>query len=173
MTRPPIRPRIEAETAPARRLEIAPETRPDTAPGALAAGPTPATDPADPRWGMPVLVLSGFGVLALGLAVYGALFALVGTVFRRPLLAGLVFAFGWEQVAMLMPGYVRRFTIVYYLQGMVPHTIPSDGIASLLTTVFSDSPSITVCLLTLTVILAASLLLASREVERREYVLGQ
>jgi ABC-type transport system involved in multi-copper enzyme maturation permease subunit len=118
-------------------------------------------------------LLVDLGLLAFGLAVYGALFALVGTVLKRPLLIGLVFAFGWEQIAMLMPGYVRRFTIIYYLQGLVPHTIPSEGIASLLTSVFSDSPSATLCLLTLVVILAASLLLAARAVERREYVLGQ
>ena len=42
---------------------------------------------------------------------------------------------------MLMPGYVRRFTVVYYLQGLVPHTIPSEGIASLLAYAFSDSPT--------------------------------
>ena len=43
-------------------------------------------------------------MLALGLAAYGALFALVGAVLKRPLVVGLVFAFGWEQVALLMPG---------------------------------------------------------------------
>jgi ABC-2 type transport system permease protein len=118
-------------------------------------------------------LLTDLGLLALGLAVYGALFALVGTVLRRPLLAGLVFAFGWEQIAMLMPGYVRRFTIVYYLQGLVPHAIPSDGIVSLLTSVFSDSQPAAVCLLALTGILVTALVLAARAVERREYVLGQ
>jgi ABC-2 type transport system permease protein len=118
-------------------------------------------------------LVTDLGLLALGLAVYGALFALVGTVLRRPLLVGLIFAFGWEQIAMLMPGYVRRFTIVYYLQGLVPHAIPSDGIVSLLTSVFSDSPSVGVCLAALTGILVVSLVLAARAVGRREYVLGQ
>lgn len=119
-------------------------------------------------------MLTDLGLLALGLAVYGAVFALVGTVLRRPLLVGLVFAFGWEQLAMLMPGYVSRFTVVYYLQGLVPHAIPQDdGIASLLTTVFADSPSTLTCLVSLTGILIVALVLAAREVGRREYVLGQ
>ena len=39
----------------------------------------------------------------LGLAVYGALFAFIGAPLKRPLLIGLVFAFGWEQAVMLMP----------------------------------------------------------------------
>jgi len=113
------------------------------------------------------------GLLALGLAVYGALFALVGTLLQRPLIAGLVFAFGWEQIAMLMPGYVRRFTLVYYLQGLVPHAIPSEGIVSLLAYAFSDSPAAITCLVWLGIALVVSLVLAMRAVGRREYVLSQ
>lgn len=52
-----ITPRIEAESGRAARLELAAEAPVTTG---AAAG--------DPRWGMPVLVLSGFVVLALGLA---------------------------------------------------------------------------------------------------------
>ena len=118
-------------------------------------------------------LLTDLGLLAFGLAVYGALFALVGAALKRPLVVGLVFAFGWEQVAMLMPGYVRHFTIVYYLQGLVPHAIPSEGIASLLASVFSEVPSAGVCLFWLTFILVGTLALAARAVERREYVLSQ
>ena len=119
------------------------------------------------------ILLTDLGLLALGLAVYGALFALVGALLQRPLIAGLVFAFGWEQIAMLMPGYIRRFTAVYYLQGMVPHTIPSEGIASLLAYTFSDSPSVATCLFSLGIATIVSLGLAARTVRRKEYVLGQ
>lgn len=120
-----------------------------------------------------VMLATDLGLLALGLAVYGAIFTLVGTVTTRPLLVGLLFAFGWEQIAMLMPGYVRRFTIVYYLQGLVPHAIPSDGIVSLLATVFNETPAASTCLVWLGTALILSLLLAMTAVERREYVLGQ
>ena len=43
----------------------------------------------------PSLVID-LGLLGLGLAVYGSLFALVGAWFKHPLLTGLVFVFGWE-----------------------------------------------------------------------------
>jgi ABC-type transport system involved in multi-copper enzyme maturation permease subunit len=119
------------------------------------------------------LLLIDLGIMALGLAAYGALFALVGTVLKRPLVVGLVFAFGWEQLAMLMPGYMRRFTLAYYLQGLVPHAMPSDGIASLIQAVFTESPTATTCLIWLAVAIAASLFLAQRAIERREYVLEQ
>ena len=118
-------------------------------------------------------LLIDLGLLALGLAVYGGIFAFVGTWLKRPLIAGLVFAFGWEQIAMLMPGYLRRLTAVYYLQGLVPHAIPSDGIVSLLAYTFSDTPGAAVCLISLGSALIVSLVLAARTIGRREYVLSQ
>ena len=119
-------------------------------------------------------LLTDLGLLALGMATYGAVFAMVGALLKRPLVVGLVFAFGWEQVAMLMPGYLRRFTVSYYLQALVPHAMPSEGgVASLLQSVFSDTPSIGLSLFMLTVITAVSLGIAVRAVERREYVIEQ
>jgi ABC-type transport system involved in multi-copper enzyme maturation permease subunit len=119
------------------------------------------------------LLLVDLGIMALGLAAYGALFALVGTVLKRPLVVGLVFAFGWEQLAMLMPGYLRRFTLAYYLQGLIPHAMPADSVASLIQAVFTESPTAATCLGWLTFAIAVSLFLAQRAVERREYVLEQ
>ena len=118
-------------------------------------------------------LVKDLGILALGLAVYGALFALIGAVLKRPLIIGLIFAFGWEQVALLMPGYLKRFTVAYYLQGLVPHAMPSDGVVSLLQSVFRDAPGAATSLFWLVFALAASLWLAMRAVERREYVLEQ
>ena len=53
----------------------------------------------------PALV-KDLALLGLGLATYGALFAWVGAQFKYPLVTGLVFAFGWEQGIMLIPGYL-------------------------------------------------------------------
>src|SRR3954469_18327623 len=80
-------------------------------------------------------------LLALGLAVYGALFAFVGAKFKRPLIVGLLFIFGWEQAALAFPGYLKRFTIAYYLQGLVPHAMPSDSVLSLIQGAFRESPT--------------------------------
>ena len=119
------------------------------------------------------LLLKDLGILAIGLAVYGALFALIGAVLKRPLVIGLIFAFGWEQMAMLMPGYLKRFTIAHYVQALVPHAMPSDGPASLLQAVFREVPSAGTALFWLLFTTAASLYLATRAIERREYVLEQ
>lgn len=91
-------------------------------------------------------VLRDLGVMALGVAAYGALFLWAGVLFTRPLVGGLIFVFGWESVALVFPGYVRRLTIAYYLQ---PTAL---GVTALLA---------------VTVI---ALFLAMQTIERREYL---
>jgi len=118
-------------------------------------------------------LLKDLALLALGLAVYGALFAFVGAKFKRPLLIGLVFIFGWEQAALAFPGYLKKFTIAYYLQGLVPHAMPNDSTLSLIQGIFRESPSLPSSLVTLAAILVVFVALAAWIVERREYVLEQ
>jgi ABC-2 type transport system permease protein len=118
-------------------------------------------------------LLKDLGLLGLGLAVYGAVFALIGAYLRRPLLIGLVFIVGWEVVVFLLPGYLKRFTVAYYLQALVPHAMPQDNAISALQAFLRDTPSPPASLAALGLILVVSLALAARAVERREYVLEQ
>jgi len=118
-------------------------------------------------------LLVDFGMLAAGLAAYGAVFALVGTRIKRPLIVGLVFAFGWEPAVLLFPGYLKRLTVAYYLQALVTHEMPQDSAVSLLMQVFREVPSVSVSLAALAVIIAGTLWSASRAVEHKEYVLEQ
>jgi ABC-2 type transport system permease protein len=120
----------------------------------------------------PALV-KDLALLGLGLAVYGSLFAWVGARFKYPLVTGLVFAFGWEQGIMLVPGYLKRFTISYYVQGLVPHAMPQDSALSVLQVVSRDSLSAPMSLFWLGVIWLVFLGLAAWTVSRREYVLEQ
>ena len=112
-------------------------------------------------------------LLGLGLAVYGAVFAFVGAKFKRPLLIGLVFVFVWEQIVLAVPGYLKQFTVMFYLQAIVPHAMPADGFLSLAQGLFRQTPSLPVSLMWLAIIWAVALWLATRIVARREYVLEQ
>jgi ABC-type transport system involved in multi-copper enzyme maturation permease subunit len=87
--------------------------------------------------------------IALGIAAYGALFVLAGVTFKRPLIGGLIFVFGWEPVAVALPGYVRQLTVAHYLQ---------DGLAGAIWLVLAS---------------IAAVFLAMRTIEQREYVLEQ
>jgi ABC-2 type transport system permease protein len=119
------------------------------------------------------LLAADLGMLAVGVAAYGAVFALVGAWLKRPLIIGLVFAFGWEQTVLLSPGYLKRLTVAYYLQALVPHAMPQDSALSSLLLVFQELPSVAVSLACLAAIIVLGLWLAGRAVENREYVLEQ
>jgi ABC-2 type transport system permease protein len=126
------------------------------------------------RFGDGVLDLAkDLGILALGLAAYGALFGWVGARLRRPLVIGLVFAFGWEMFALALPGYLKVATVAYHLQALVPHAMPADSPMTLMRVLFQDSPTLTESLTGLAVITGVSLVAGARTAARREYVLGQ
>jgi len=112
-------------------------------------------------------------LIAIGLAVYGAVFSWVGAVFKRPLLFGLMFVFGWEVLVMALPGYMKRFSVAYYLQGLVPHAMPNDSAVSLVLSIFRETPPLAESLLMMALIEVAFLYLAARAVSKKEYVLEQ
>jgi ABC-type transport system involved in multi-copper enzyme maturation permease subunit len=118
-------------------------------------------------------LIKDLALLSVGLAVYGAVFAFVGARFKRPLLVGLIFIFGWEQTALAFPGYLKKFTVAYYLQAMVPHAMPNDTVMSLIQGLFRETPSLGESLAWLAVILGLFLWGAAVSVERKEYVLEQ
>ena len=118
-------------------------------------------------------LLADFAMLMIGLASYGAVFALVGTRLKRPLVVGLVYAFGWEPAVLLFPGYLKRLTVMYYLQALVTHDMPQDSAVSMVLQLFREVPTIPVSLVSLAVIIGVTLWGAGRTVEQREYVLEQ
>lgn len=118
-------------------------------------------------------LIKDLALLAAGLAIYGAVFAFVGAALKRPLLAGLVFVFGWEQVMLALPGYLKRFTVAYYLQGLVPQAMPSDSAVSLVQSIFREIPTLTDSLIWMGIMEVGFLWLAARIVAKREYVLEQ
>ena len=118
-------------------------------------------------------LVKDLALLALGLAVYGALFAFIGAKYKRPLLIGLIFIFGYEQAALAFPGYLRYYTIAYYLQALVPHAMPNDGALSMIQSIFRDTPNLTTSLIGLFVIWLIFLALGGWVIERKEYVLEQ
>jgi hypothetical protein len=100
-------------------------------------------------------------------------FAFAGARLKRPLVSGLVFAFGWEQLALALPGYLRQFTVAHHLQSLVPHTMPADSTLSVIQGLFRQTTSVPGALTALGLMLVVFLWLAMRTVAHREYVLEQ
>jgi ABC-type transport system involved in multi-copper enzyme maturation permease subunit len=118
-------------------------------------------------------LIEDLGMLIVGLIGYGAVFAWVGARLRRPLVIGLVFAFGWEPAVLLFPGYLKRLTVAYYLQALVPHAMPEDSAVGALMQLFREVPPVGTSLVSLAAIAVLTLWAAARAVEHREYVLEQ
>ena len=97
----------------------------------------------------------------------------IGAKFKRPLLIGLVFVFGWEYVILILPGYLKLLTVAYYLQGLVPHTMPQEGGVNILFQVFQEVPPVPLSLAALAGVTLVGVWLAARATETREYVLEQ
>ena len=76
-------------------------------------------------------------------------------------------------MALAFPGYLKQFTVAYYLQALVPHAMPSDGVVSLIQGIFRETPGAGD-----EPVLAGGHLgripgLGRLDVERKEYVLEQ
>jgi ABC-2 type transport system permease protein len=108
------------------------------------------------------------GVLSLTLVVYGALFALMGVLMKRPLIPGLLFLFVWELIANL-PGYMPRFTLTAWLRSLVTHRPAGPGLSEIFGQVLPAGLSLLVLSLLTAAFLAAAIWIFSR----REYVLDQ
>jgi ABC-2 type transport system permease protein len=108
------------------------------------------------------------GVIALALAAYGALFALLGVLLRKPMIPGLLFLFVWELLANL-PGYLPRFTVTVYLRSLIRHRPPAEGFGEM----FAQVLPAPLCLGVLAGMIAAFLALGAWIFSTREYVLEQ
>ncbi len=67
------------------------------------------------------LLLAHYEALAvLSLFAYGALSMLLGALMRYPVVVGILLIFGWQRLAMLLPGMIDFLTIEKYLSALLP-----------------------------------------------------
>lgn len=108
----------------------------------------------------------------LGGAVYSALFAAAGALFKRPVLIGLGYTFVYELLLGNLPGSNQKATVQYYLRSFLL------GEDEALQEAFSDNVALiplvepAAALRTLAFILAGALLLGAWRLAKREYVLS-
>jgi hypothetical protein len=115
------------------------------------------------------ILAQDMGIVFLGLLAYGAMFSLIGACLKHSILAGLVYAFGWEGIISYLPGFTRKLTVTHYLQSIFPHEDSASAIAMLIGQRSGAAESvITLVLLIVLFIAAASVIL-----REKEYVLEQ
>jgi len=72
-------------------------------------------------WDFLRLYLLTFMIITVGAFVYSAVFATMGTVFRKPVLPALLFAFGWESLVTDIPARVQELSLRFHLQNLIEH----------------------------------------------------
>ena len=65
------------------------------------------------------------GVTLLACIGYGALFTLIGMLFRNPIIPAAVLYF-WEMLHFLLPPALKKLSVIHYLKGLLPVPLP-DG----------------------------------------------
>jgi len=123
------------------------------------------------------LYLLTFMIIGLGAFTYSALFAAMGTFFKKPVLPAILLAFGWENLVTNIPARVQELSLRFHLQNLIdrPPAAPNDlpGIlGALLGTAFKRDPvrnmqSIVVLLSVMLIATVASIwLLRYKEIEK-------
>ncbi len=115
------------------------------------------------------LLAKDMGIVFLAMLAYGSFFALIGAWLKHSILAGLVYAFGWEGIISYLPGFTRKLTITHYIQSIFPHQDSSTAIAMLI----GERTDAAEAVITLILLAAFFLATASLILREREYVLEQ
>jgi ABC-type transport system involved in multi-copper enzyme maturation permease subunit len=118
-------------------------------------------------------LVKDLAIVAIGLCAYGAVFACIGSALKRPVLIGVFLIFGWEPAVLAFPGYLKRLSVGYYVQGLVPHAMPNDSMLSLLQGLVRETPTLAESLFAIALIVLIALAIGIRNVTVREYVLEQ
>jgi ABC-type transport system involved in multi-copper enzyme maturation permease subunit len=71
-------------------------------------------------------------ITVLACLAYGAIFLLFSMLMKNPTPAALLLM-GWEFISSVLPAFLQKFSVTYYLRPMLPVTIPGEGLFALLT----------------------------------------
>jgi len=80
-------------------------------------------------WDFLKLYLMTFMIIALGCFTYSAIFATMGSFFKKPVLPALLFTFGWEGLVTNIPARVQELSLRFHLQNLIEQ--PAESTESL------------------------------------------
>lgn len=65
-------------------------------------------------------LLSFLLTMTLAILAYGSLFAFLGALMKKSVIAGIIFIFGWEHVVQYIPGTTQKLTVYHYVKSLLP-----------------------------------------------------
>ena len=78
---------------------------------------------ADP---LPGHLAAYLGVTALACLGYGAVFLMMGLVFRNPMIPAVAVLI-WESITVFVPPLLKKISVIYYLESLCPVRVPFRG----------------------------------------------
>lgn len=64
-------------------------------------------------------VFTYMGITILACVGYGAVFLVIGLLFRNPIVPAII-VYGWEFINFLLPPVLKKLSVIHYLQSLVP-----------------------------------------------------
>jgi ABC-type transport system involved in multi-copper enzyme maturation permease subunit len=109
-------------------------------------------------------------VTVLACIGYGALFLLMGLLFRNPIVPAIIILL-WESINNVLPAMLKKLSIIFYLLPLCPVEVPTDGISALFTVIAEPVP-IYVAIPGLLIVSALLLCYAARRIRSVEISYG-
>lgn len=107
------------------------------------------------------------GVTVLACLGYGAVFLMVGLLFRNPIVPAVV-VLGWELLNFLMPPLLKKISVIQYLKYLCPVALSEGPFA-----IVSEPPSMWTSILGLLLLAAALLFVSCLRIRRMEIRYGE
>jgi ABC-type transport system involved in multi-copper enzyme maturation permease subunit len=110
--------------------------------------------------------LTYLAIIILACAGYGAVFLLIGLLFRNPVIPALV-VYGWEFINFLLPPLLKKLSVIHYLQSLMPLPLSEGPFA-----IVAEPTPAWVSVPALLIVTALVLVFASLQIHRMEIKYG-
>jgi ABC-type transport system involved in multi-copper enzyme maturation permease subunit len=80
------------------------------------------------------------GVTALACLGYGAVFLLLGMLFRNPIIPAITVML-WESLIVFVPALLKKISVIFYLESLCPVRVPFSGAGRLFAIPAAPSPA--------------------------------
>jgi len=80
------------------------------------------------------------GVTVLACLGYGAVFLLMGVLFRNPIIPAVLVLL-WESLIVFVPALLKKISVIFYLESLCPVRVPFEGPGALFAIPSAPSPA--------------------------------
>ncbi len=122
---------------------------------------------APEAWGQ---LWSYLGVTVLACAGYGAVFLILGLLFRNPILPAATVLI-WESFIVFVPAFLKKISVIFYLESLCPVRVPFSGPGEIFAIVANPTPAY-LAIPGLLLLTAAVIYVAASRIRRMEIRYG-